>query len=116
MFNSFSLNKMLSDHGVTLTLRKKTTEGSYDASSGSVTGSATTDYSVLAYLYNYSNGLVGNNEDIRLGQRKCLVSGNSEEPDIGDLIVGSNDSVKITKVTTIYSAGVVICYICDVRE
>ena len=107
---------MLSDHGVTLTLRKKTTKGSYDASSGSITGSATTDYSVLGYLYNYSNGLVNDNEDIRLGQRKCLVSGNSEEPETGDLIIGSGDDVKITNVTTIYSAGVVICYICNVKE
>lgn len=116
MFNSFSLNKMLSDHGKFLTLRKKTTEGSYDPSIGSITGSATTDYSVLAYLYNYSNGLVNNNEDVRLGQRKCLVSGNYEEPETGDLIIGLGDAVKITKVTTIYSAGVVVCYLCDVKE
>jgi len=38
------------------------------------------------------------------------------EPEDDDLISGNGDDVKIHRVTTIYSAGTKICYICHVRE
>ena len=46
-FNASDLLKLVQDFGETLTLRKVTTGGTYDASTGTVSGSATTDYSSL---------------------------------------------------------------------
>lgn len=118
MFRSFDLYKMVKDHGEPLVLKKITTEGSYDATTGTVSGSATTNYNILGYLYNYSNGLMSVDQDVRFGTRKCLISavGLTVEPDTGDLISGNGDTVKITSTTSIFSNGAVLCYICDVKE
>ena len=46
-FRSYDLLKLVEDHGQSLTLRKITTEGSYNPSTGSTTGSVTTDYASI---------------------------------------------------------------------
>jgi len=106
---------MVKDFGEDLTLRKVTTEGSYVPSTGTISGSATTDYSILGYFYTYSS-VVG--DQVVTGSRRCVVSavGLTGVPDEGDLIVGNGDTVVISSVETIFSNGSAVCYICHVEE
>jgi len=116
-FRSYDLLKLVQDHGEELTLRKKTTAGTYDPATGSVTGSGTTDYTVDGYFFNFSVGLPSGDE-IRRGSRRCVIPalGLAVEPDDEDLIIGQGDDVAIISVSTIFSAGSAVCYICEVRE
>jgi len=118
MFRSGDLYRLVNDHGQSLTLRKVTTEGAYDPATGSRSGEATTDYTILGYFYNYSLGLTGNNDEIVRGQRKLLIAtqGLSIIPDDEDLILGNGDTVKVTSVTTLFSGGVALCHMCSVQE
>ena len=117
-FRSFDLYNLVKDFGEEVTLRKKSTAGTYNPATGSVDGSATTDYTVTAYFYNYDNGIIANVDEIRRGTRKCVISalGLAVEPDDEDQILGNGDTVNIVSVTTIFSNGSKICYLCDVRE
>ena len=113
-FRSFDLYKLVRDFGEDLTLRKLTTGGSYNPATGAVDGSATTDYTVRGYFYNYETLNV---DQIRKGTRKCVISALSGYvPDEDDQLLGNGDTVVITSVTTIYSQGAAICYICHVEE
>jgi hypothetical protein len=113
-FRSFDLFNLVRDFGEELTLRKVTTDGSYNPATGSVSGSATTDYSVLGYFYNYDTLNV---DQIRKGTRKCVISALSGvEPDEDDQLIGNGDIVAIVAVSTIFSDGVAVCYICHVEE
>lgn len=113
-FRSFDLYNLLRDFGKPLTLRKVTTSGAYDPTAGSVSGAATTDYTVTGYFYNYDNMQV---DQVVRGKRKCLISAlDNVEPDTQDIILGNGDTVTVTSVTTIFSNGVAICYICHVEE
>mgnify|MGYP001144646565 CR=1 FL=1 len=116
-FRSYDLLKLVQDHGEELTLRKKTTAGTYDPATGSVSGSATTDYVVDGYFFNFSVGLpIG--DEVRRGSRRCVLPalGLAVEPDDEDLIIGQGDNVSIVSVNTIFSGGSAVCYICEVRE
>ena len=97
-FRAFDLLNLVKDFGEPLTYRQVTTEGTYNPNTGSVTGAATTDTNFTGYMYDY-------------------VSQNaSEEPEPDDTIVGSGDTVKVSRVVTLFSAGTAVCYICDVEE
>lgn len=117
-FNSNDFLRLVRDFGEPLTLTKKTTAGAYDPASGSITGSATTNYNCTGYFYNYEYGTIPTVDEIARGTRRCVISALDllVEPEDGDLISGSGDDVKVHRVTTIYSAGTKICYICHVRE
>lgn len=116
-FRAYDLLKLVKYHGVSLKLRKKTSAGTYDPNTGSVTGSSTTDYTVTGYFFNFSTGLPTGDE-IRRGTRRCVLPalGLTVEPDDEDLIVGLGDTVSIVGVNTIYSGSSVMCYICEVVE
>lgn len=116
-FRSYDLLKLVRDFGKDLTLRKKTTAGSYVPSTGTVSGSATTDYTFSGYFFNFSVGLPANDE-LRRGTRRCIVPalGLAVAPDDGDLIVGQGDNVTIVRVTTMFNSGTAVCYICEVSE
>ncbi len=117
-FRSFDLLNLVRDFGETLTLRKVTTAGTYNPATGSIDSSETTDYSITAYLYNYNAGVIGGNDEVVRGTRKCVISALdlAAVPDFDDLIVGSGDTVKIKSVLSLFSAGTAIGYICDVEE
>ena len=114
-FRAFDLLKLVEDFGETLTLRKITTDGSYNPATGSVVGSSTTDYSFTGYFYDYSSA---NPEEVIRGVRKCVVPylGVGIDPFPDDLIIGNGDTVKVTRAVSIFSNGVPMCYICDVQE
>jgi len=116
-FRAYDLLKLVQDHGQELTLRKKTTAGTYDPATGSISDSATTDYVVEGYFFNFSTGLpIG--DEIRRGSRRCVIPalGLAVEPDDEDQIIGQGDTVSVVRVNTIFSNGVKICYICEVSE
>jgi len=117
-FRSFDLYNLVRDFGETATLRKVTTEGTYNPATGSLESEATTDYSATVYFYNYDEGIIFNVDQIRRGTRKCVISalGLAVEPDDDDELLGNGDTVKIVSVRTIFSDGIKLCYICDVRE
>jgi hypothetical protein len=114
-FRSFDLLNLVRDFGEALTLRKITTNGTYDPATGSVAGSSTTDTAFTGYMYNYAS--LNPSEVIR-GTRKCVIPslGFSPEPEPDDLILGNGDTVKISRVLTIWSDGTAVCYLCDVEE
>lgn len=117
-FRSFDLYNLVRDFGEDLTLRKVTTEGTYNPATGSLESESTTDYSMTGYFYNYDEGIVFNVDQTRRGTRKCVISalGLAVDPDDDDEILGNGDTVKIVSVRTVFSNGAKICYICDVRE
>ena len=87
-FRPYDLLNLVNRFGEPLTLNKVTTSGTYNPANGTVTGSATT---------NYSSSL-------------------AVVPDDEDQITGNGDTVNVLSVVTIFSNGIAICYICDVRE
>lgn len=114
-FRPYDLLNLVDDFGESLTLRQITTSGTYDPATGSVDNSETTDTVFTGYLYNYAT--LNPSEVIR-GTRKCVIPslGFVSEPEPDDLILGSGDIVKISRVITIFSDGSAMCYICDVGE
>ena len=116
-FNARDLLKLVQDFGETLTLRKVTTGGTYDASTGTVSGSATTDYSFTGYFYNLAEGISDLNQT-RKGRRACVIPahGLTATPDDEDQILGRGDTVNITTVRTILSGGQAVCYLCEVFD
>ena len=117
-FRPFDLLGLVKDFGESLTLRKVTTSGTYNPATGAVNNSATTDYTITGYLYDYNVGVPSGNDEVVRGTRKCVISalGLSAVPDFDDLIVGSGDTVKVVSVMSIFSAGTAVGYICNVGE
>jgi len=116
-FNARDFLKLVQDFGETLTLRKVTTDGTYDAATGTLSGSATTDYSFTGYFYNLAEGTFDLNKT-RKGSRVCVIAakGLSVTPDDEDQILGYGDPVNIQTVRTIRSNGQPVCYLCEVYE
>jgi len=113
-FRSLDLLNLVRDFGEDLTLRKVTTGGTYNPATGEIDGLATTDYTVTGYFYNYETLDV---DQIRKGTRKCVISAlDGHIPDEDDQLIGNGDTVVITGVTTIFSGGGAVCYICHVEE
>ena len=114
-FRSYDLLNLVRDFGEELTLPKVTAEGTYNPATGQVDGAATTDYSFTGYFYNYETLNV---DQIKRGTRKCVVPalGFAVEPAEKDIIVGNGDKVVIVSVTTIFSDGAAVCYLCHVEE
>jgi len=117
-FRSFDLFNLVKNFGENLTLYKVTAGGSYDPTTGGIANKVTDPYPVVGYFYNYDTGIDFNQNQIRRGNRKCVISalGLDVEPEDGDEIYGRADKVVIVSVRSIFSNGDKICYICDVRE
>lgn len=120
MFRAYELRCMLDSHGKEVTLRVNSTAGSYDPATGTITGGATTDYTVMAHPSDY-NLMERQSMSIVDGMRKILLStvdvnGNAiPSPESEDTIIGIGDNVTIKRVQTIFSTEPV-CYICHVAE
>tara|TARA_R110000796_G_scaffold32704_1_gene85404 strand:+ start:138 stop:485 length:348 start_codon:yes stop_codon:yes gene_type:complete len=113
-FRSFDLLNLVRNFGESLTLSKVNADGSYNPTTGTIDGSTSTDHTVLGYFYNYETLNV---DQIRKGTRKCVISAvEGIIPDEDDKLLGNGDAVVITSVTTIFSSGSAICFICHVEE
>ena len=100
-----------------LVLHKSGDTGSYDPTTGSVTGGTSSDLPFKGYFFNQNLGNSGSSQ-VQSGNRQCFFAPivGSSAPDTDDSISGSGDKVNITKVTSIMSKGVALAYICDVGE
>ena len=114
-FRSYDLLHLVRDFGESLTLSKVTSDGTYNPATGEVDGSATTDYTFTGYFYNYETLNV---DQIKKGTRKCVIPALNfaVEPDEKDIISGNGDDAVIVSVTTIFSNGSAVCYLCHVEE
>jgi len=119
MFRSHTLRRMIDTHGKEVTFRSNTA-GTYDPSTGGITGGSTTDYTVKAHPSNY-NLMESRENSVVDGMRVIVMStvdtcGDAiPEPEVDDLIIGIGDTVTIDRVQTIFS-GSAVCYICRVKE
>jgi len=114
-FRAYDLLSLVQDFGEALILRQITTAGTYNPATGSVAGSSSTDTAFTGYMYDYTT--LNPSEVIR-GKRKCVIPslGLTPEPEPDDIVLGNGDTVKISRVVTIWSAGTAVCYLCDVEE
>jgi hypothetical protein len=119
MFDPALLRQLIKEHGVVVTLRKKST-GAYDPSTG-VLSQTNSDYLVKAYFYNNDPSYAEFNSVAR-GERRVVVSdilvNGSVTPEIlaNDEIVGFGDTVVVTRSSKITSGNSVMCQILYVRE
>lgn len=114
-FRSSDFLRLVRDFGETVTLRKTSTAGTYDPTTGAVSGSATTNYSVTGYIYNAE---VFPQDQVVKSVRRCVIPalGLAVEPDDKDVILRSSVTYVINHVTTIYSNGTAVCYICHLED
>jgi len=111
---AYNLLKLVERYGQQLTLIKSTA-GSYDPATGSAS-STTENYIFTGYMYDLQEGIILS--DIRRGSRKCVIPPTNlgTVPDDGDQISGLGGVVNISSVSTMFSGGTVVCYICEVTE
>jgi hypothetical protein len=114
-FRSSDLLRLVRDFGETLTLKKTTTTGTYDPTTGGVSGSATTDYSFTGYIYNATSEPI---DQIVKDMRRCVIPalGLAVEPTDEDTIVRGSTTYVINHVTIIFSNGTAICYLCHLED
>lgn len=120
IFKRQTVDNLLEAFGENLTL-KSYTEGTYNPNTGSISRSDNGPYTVQGYFSDYHLEEIDGQSVVKGDRRATLsvvdtsgVSYNSPSP--GDEISGSNDTVSVVSVRTIYSQGVPVCYICQVRE
>lgn len=119
-FRSQDLKFLVDRHGQALSLIQKSS-GTYDPSTGGVTGSSSTTYTVKCYFFNYNLGDV-DGVNIVAGDRRAVINltttagASIPTPEVGDEITGDGDKVSIVSITKLISGSTPICYIAQVRE
>jgi hypothetical protein len=119
MFDPASLRALISEHGVTVTLRKKAA-GAYNVTTGSVTQTIT-DYQVKAYFFN-NDPSVGEFAVHQTGERRMVVSDKltngaiTPEIDSTDEIVFGSKTTTVTRSSVIASAGSTMCQLLYLRD
>lgn len=120
LFRATDLNRIVQAYGRDLTLRSKST-GTYDPSTGGLTGGSNTDYTVKIYLFDYRLDEIDGTEVVAGDRRAVILSTDTSgdaipEPEVNDEIRGAGDTVSIVRTSKIYSGTDVICYLSQVRE
>lgn len=118
MASHATLKRMIDKHGTSVTF-KSFTQGTYNVSTGVVSGTEVT-YTVKAYFYDYKlEEIDGSN--VIYGDRRVLMSlvdtsGTAiASPQAGDTISGLGGTVKVKGLSTIVDATPV-CYLVHVGE
>ena len=116
-FRPFDLLNLVRDFGSDVILRKTSTAGNYNPATGLVDGSATIDYTVSSYFFNFSVGLPSGDE-VRRGSSRCIIPALdlAVVPDDEDKVIGLGNTYEIVSVQTFYSNGIATCYRCEVRD
>ena len=114
--NAYNLLRLVQRHGSTLTLHK-VSDGTYDPALGELSGGSVTDYEITGYMYDAIEG-PDPEGNIRRGVKKVVIPalGLLVEPDDGDQISGLGPKTHIVRVTTYYSNGLAVLYICEVQS
>lgn len=109
------VTRLINDIGDSLTLRK-VTEGTYDPSTGAVSGQTTADTSVKGMLLNYKDYQFSDSQ-IQRGDRKIVLrASDAVSPQIGDLVVDGSVQYKIVDVSQIEESGDIVVYVCQGRQ
>jgi hypothetical protein len=116
LFRNYDLYQLLIDGGKELTLTQET-GGTYDPATGSLTGSSSNSGTFLGYLFNNTLQAFGDTAIVR-GNRSLVISSEDMpfEPDVGDVLTGDADGLRLASVSKIMSSDTVVCYICEVSE
>lgn len=116
-----AVQDLLGEQGYSVTFRR-VTEGAYDPATGQTGASSTDDETVIMAFLDYKIAEIDGSQ-IQRGDRKAILSAYdssggllSKAPRVNDQFVGEGDKVSVVDVQTIKSAGVVVGYICQVRE
>jgi hypothetical protein len=118
-FSTTTIKKMIKDHGIALTLRKRAASA-YSDSLGTVTAT-NTDYAVRGHFYNYTLEMIDGASILR-GDRKVvldpfLINGSATpQPSATDQIIGLGDTVNIVDVMEVKSGSATMYYHLQVRE
>jgi len=118
-----TINNLIQDRGQEVTFRRPlSSSGTYDPNTSSVTGGSNDDETVKVIFTNYREREI-DGTNVERGDRQVLMSNfksNSEllgkSPDSGDQFIGSNSTVNIISAQSLIDSGVVIGFICQVRE
>jgi len=118
MIRALDTKFLIEENGEDMVLNQKSFS-QYDPSTGEVT-STSNEINIIAYQGSYDLAEVDGTMVIR-GDRKVVmpstdVDGEGFEPDVDDTIEATGDKTTIVSVSKIMSAGIVICYVCQVRE
>lgn len=116
-----AVQDLLGEQGYSVTFRR-VTEGAYDPATGQTGASSTDDETVIMAFLDYKIAEIDGSQ-IQRGDRKAILSAYdssgsllSKTPRVNDQFVGEGDKVSVIDVQTIKSAGVVVGYVCQVRE
>jgi len=118
-----TINNLIQDRGQEVTFRRPlSSSGTYDPNTSSVTGGSNDDETVKVIFTNYREREI-DGTNVERGDRQVLMSNfksNSEllgkSPDSGDQFIGSNSIVNVVSSQSLIDGGVVIGFICQVRE
>jgi len=115
---AIDLQRLVNLYGEPLILVSKSFSA-YNPTTGT-TETTTENVPFIGYMASYDLGEIDGTNVIR-GDRKVILgnkdsAGDLISPEVDDEITGTGDRVSIVSVGKIMSSGVVICYICQVRE
>jgi hypothetical protein len=118
-----TINNLIRDRGQEVTFRRPVSStGTYDPSSSSVIGGSNDDETVKVVFTNYREREV-DGTNVERGDRKVLMSNFrlngkvlGKLPDSGDQFIGSNSTVNVISAQSLIDGGVIIGFICQVRE
>jgi hypothetical protein len=102
MLNSHPIVRSIREHGKNITLRK-TSEGTYSVSLGTISGQTNTSYTIKGYLYDNTMAMIGGDSLLK-GERDSVVKGGSwlmiYGPDFDSL--GTGDTSPNTSYSVVY--------------
>ena len=119
MFDPYTLRKLITEHGVTVTLRKKST-GAYNTTTGKVT-QTNTDYTVQVYFFN-NDPSVGQFSIAAKAERRAVVSdrlsdgSNTPDIDSSDELIFQSNIITVTRSSKITSSTSNMCQLLYLQD
>ena len=117
MFQPSSLNVLLNQHGKDIALNSISI-GTYNPITG--LSNTITSYTVKAYFFDYRDNMVDGNS-VQKGDRRVAIKPfdienvTTPSPKANDTITSGGKTLNIVRSDIIESAGVIMCYLLQVR-